>query len=164
MQTRLSPFLAADTKRHGSYRCLTVNSIGPHAIASFLDRCLLEMDMARAIPGSDPILKHVAKLVLSAKPPKRCRETSKASPSTKYCPTPDREAFNHNILSLQIQPARHPQMRPQHRVQPLTNPPGHAQEPHEQYRCKTAGNNKTYCSNPPTACNRNYTRRRTETK
>ena len=26
--------------------CLTVNSIGPHAIASFLDRCLLEMDMA----------------------------------------------------------------------------------------------------------------------
>ena len=30
-----------------------------------------------------------------------------------------------------------PQMRPQHHVQPLTNPPGHAQEPHERYRCKT---------------------------
>ena len=28
-------------------------------------------------------------------------------------------------------------MRPQHHVQPLTNPPGHAQEPHERYRCKT---------------------------
>ena len=91
-------------------------------------------------------------------------ETSKASPSTKYRPTPDREAFNHKTLRLQIQPARHPQMRPQHHVQPLTNPPGHAQEPHERYRCKTTDNNKTYCSNPPTACNRNYTRRRTETK
>ena len=66
-----------------------------------------------------------------------CRETSKASPSTKYRPTPDREAFNHKTLRLQIQPARHPQMRPQHHVQPLTNPPGHAQEPHERYRCKT---------------------------
>ena len=40
----------------------------------------------------------------------------------RYCPTPDREAFNHKILRLQIQPARHPQMRPQHHVQPLTNP------------------------------------------
>ena len=35
--------------------CLTVTSIGPHAIASFLDRCLLEMDMAHAIPAFDPI-------------------------------------------------------------------------------------------------------------
>ena len=33
----------------------------------FLTRCLLEMGMAHAIPGSDPILKHVAKLVLSTK-------------------------------------------------------------------------------------------------
>ena len=87
------------------------------------------------------------------------RETSKASPSTQCRPTPDREAFNHKTLRFQIQPARHPQMRPQHHVQPLTNPPGHAQEPHE-----TTDNNKTCCSNPPTACNRNYTRRRTETK
>ena len=145
-------------------------------------------DMAHAIPGSDPILKHVAKLVLSAKLPKRCCETSKASPSTKYCPTSDREAFNHKIWDFRSNPQAissrsgmmpvsgpcmeatgsdtkknfrsnpqgTPQMRPHHRVQPLTNPPGHAQEPHEQYRCKTAGNNKTYC-NPPTACNRNYT-------
>ena len=45
---------------------------------------------------------------------------------TKYRPTPDREAFNHKTLRLQIQPARYPQMRPQHHVQPLTNPPGHA--------------------------------------
>ena len=93
-----------------------------------------------------------------------CRETSKASPSTKYRPTPDREAFNHKTLRLQIQPARHPRMRPQHHVQPLTNPPGHAQEPHKRYRCKTTDNNKTYCSNPPTACNWNYTRSRTDTK
>ena len=56
---------------------------------------------------------------------------------TKYHPTPDREAFNHKTLRLQIQPARCPQMRPQHHVQPLTNPPGPAQEPHERYRCKT---------------------------
>ena len=40
---------------------------------------------------------------------------------TKYRPTPDREAFNHKTLRLQIQPARYPQMRPQHHVQPLTN-------------------------------------------
>ena len=46
---------------------------------------------------------------------------------TMYRPTPDREAFNHKTLRLQIQPARYPQMRPQHHVQPLTNPPGHAQ-------------------------------------
>ena len=90
------------------------------------------------------------------------RETSKAPPSTQYRPTPDREAFNHKTLRFQVQPARHPQMRPQHHVQPLTNPPGHAQEPHERYRCKTTDNNKTCCSNPPTACNRNYTRRRTK--
>ena len=80
---------------------------------------------------------------------------------TKYRPTPDREAFNHKTLRLQIQPARYPQMRPQHHVQPLTNPSGHAQEPHERYRCKTT--TKTCCSNPPTACNRNCTRRRTGT-
>ena len=36
-----------------------------------------------------------------------------------------------------IQPTRYPQMRPQHHVQPLTNPPGHVTEPHERYRCKT---------------------------
>ena len=48
-----------------------------------------------------------------------------------------REAFNHKTLRLQIQPARYLQMRPQHHVQPLINPPGHAQEPHERYRCKT---------------------------
>ena len=41
-----------------------------------------------------------------------CRETSKASSSTTYRPTPDREAFNHQALGLQIQSARHPQMRP----------------------------------------------------
>ena len=56
--------------------CLTVNSIGPHAIASFLDRCLLEMDMAHAIPGSDPILKHVAKLVLSTQTDTSFRQKS----------------------------------------------------------------------------------------
>ena len=32
---RFSPFLAADTKRHGSYHAMSVNLIGPHAIASF---------------------------------------------------------------------------------------------------------------------------------
>ena len=48
------------------------------------------------------------------------RETSKASPSTHYRPTPDREAVNHKTLGFQIQPARHPQMRRQHHVQPLT--------------------------------------------
>ena len=40
--------------------------------------------------------------------------------STKYRLTPDREAFNYKTLRLQIQPARYPQMRPQHHVQPLT--------------------------------------------
>ena len=38
----------------------------------------------------------------------------KPSPGTKYRPTPNREAFNHKTLRLQIQPAKHPQMRPQH--------------------------------------------------
>ena len=66
--------------------CLTVNSIGPHAIASFLDRCLLEMDMAHAIPGSDPILKHVAKLVLSTKTDtsfRQIHELTEAEPKHK---------------------------------------------------------------------------------
>ena len=68
---------------------------------------------------------------------------------TKYCPTPDREAFNHKTLRLQIQPARYPQMRPQHHVQPLTNPPGHAQEPHERYRCKTTTKPTAATHQPP---------------
>ena len=67
---------------------------------------------------------------------------------TKYRPTPDREAFNHKTLRLQIQPAR-PQMRPQHHVQPLTNPPGHAQEPHERYRCKTTTKPTAATHQPP---------------
>ena len=68
---------------------------------------------------------------------------------TKYRPTPDREAFNHKTLRLQIQPARYPQMRPQHHVQPLTNPPGHAQEPHERYRCKTTTKPTAATRQPP---------------
>ena len=68
---------------------------------------------------------------------------------TKYRPTPDREAFNHKTLRLQIQPARYPQMRPQHHVQPLTNPPGHAQEPHERYRCKTTTKPTAATHQPP---------------
>ena len=32
---RFSPFLAADTKRYGSYHAMSLNLIGPHAIASF---------------------------------------------------------------------------------------------------------------------------------
>ena len=66
--------------------CLTVNSIGPHAIASFLDRCLLEMDMAHAIPGSDPILKHVPKLALSTKTDtsfRQIHELTEAEPKHK---------------------------------------------------------------------------------
>ena len=66
--------------------CLTVNSIGAHPIASFLDRCLLEMDMADAIPGSDPILKHVAKLVLSTKTDtsfRQIHELTEAEPKHK---------------------------------------------------------------------------------
>jgi len=66
--------------------CLTVNSIGPHAIASFLDRCLLEMDMAHAIPGSDPSLKHVAKFVLSTKTDTSLRQIhdlTEQNPNTK---------------------------------------------------------------------------------
>ena len=54
--------------------------------------------------------------------------------------TPDREALNHKTLRLQIQPARYPQMQSQHHVQPLTNPPGHAQEPHERYRSRQQQN------------------------
>ena len=68
---------------------------------------------------------------------------------TKYRPTPDREAFNHKTLRLQIQPARYPQMRPQHHVQPLTNPPGHVQEPHERYRCKTTTKPTAATRQPP---------------
>ena len=68
---------------------------------------------------------------------------------TKYRPTPDREAFNHKTLRLQIQPARYPQMRPQHHVQPLTNTPGHAQEPHERYRCKTTTKPTAATHQPP---------------
>ena len=89
--TRLSPFLAADTKDMALTMqcCLTVNSIGPHAIASFLDRCLLEMDMAHAIPGSDPLLKHVAKLVLSTKTDtsfRQIHELTEQNPNTnKIC-------------------------------------------------------------------------------
>ena len=67
--------------------CLTVNSIGPHAIASFLDRCLLEMDMAHAIPGSDPSLKHVAKFVLSTKTDTSLRQIhdlTEQNPNTKW--------------------------------------------------------------------------------
>ena len=62
--------------------CLTVNSIGPHAIASFLDRCLL----AHAIPGFDSILKHVAKLVLSTKTDtsfRQIHELTEAEPKHK---------------------------------------------------------------------------------
>ena len=76
------------------------------------------------------------------------RETSKASPSSQYRPTSDREAFNHKTLRFQIQPARHPQMRPQHHVQPLTNPPGHAQEPYERYRCYTTDKQKNLLQQP----------------
>ena len=66
--------------------CLTVTSIGPHAIASFLDRCLLEMDMAHAIPAFDPILKHVAKLALSTKTDtsfRQIHELTEQNPNTK---------------------------------------------------------------------------------
>ena len=66
--------------------------------------------------------------------------------STALLPT---EAFNHKTLRLQIQPARYPQMRPQHHVQPLTNPPGHAQEPHERYRCKTTTKPTAATHQPP---------------
>jgi hypothetical protein len=42
-----------------------------------------------------------------------------------------------------------PQMRPQHHIQPLTNPPGHAQEPHERYRCKTTTKPTAATHQPP---------------
>ena len=65
---------------------------------------------------------------------------------TKYRPTPDREAFNHTRL---WDFRSYPQMRPQHHVQPLTNPPGHAQEPHERYRCKTTAKSTAATHQPP---------------
>ena len=68
---------------------------------------------------------------------------------TKYHPTPNREAFNHKTLRLQIQPTRSPQMRTKHHVQPLTNPQGHAQEPHERYRCKTITKPTAATHQPP---------------
>ena len=40
-------------------------------------------------------------------------------------------------------------MRPQHHVQPLTNPPGHTQEPHERYRCKTTTKPTAATHQPP---------------
>ena len=67
--------------------------------------------------------------------------------STALLPTD--KPFNHKTLRLQIQPARYPQMRPQHHVQPLTNPPGHAQEPHERYRCKTTTKPTAATHQPP---------------
>ena len=68
---------------------------------------------------------------------------------TKYRPTPHRhrEAFNHKTLRLQIQPTRYP--RTKHHVQPLTNPPGHAQEPHERYHCKTTTKPTAATHQPP---------------
>ena len=74
---------------------------------------------------------------------------SKPSPGTKYRPTPNREAFNHKTFRLQIQPAKYPQMRPQHHVQPLTNPLGHVQEPHKRYRCKTTTKPAAATHQPP---------------
>ena len=41
-------------------------------------------------------------------------------------------------------------MRPLHHVQPLTNPPGHAQEPHERYRCKTTAKSTAATDQPAT--------------
>ena len=52
-------------------------------------------------------------------------------------------------LRLQIQPTRSPQMRTKHHVQPLTNPQGHAQEPHERYRCKTTTKPTAATHQPP---------------
>ena len=173
---------------HPSQRC--VGFVMQHIRNMHATRMLRACCVCVAYDKTHATLQIVDKLLpyskLPAKPPKYCechrqpknraktskrkvddffpgRETSKASPSTQYRPTPNREAFNHKTLRFQ-EPARHPQMRPQHHVQPLTNPPGHAQEPHERDRCKTTDNSKTCCSNPSTACNRNYTRRRTETK
>ena len=50
MQLNVLDDLAEAMKALDGKKCLTVNSIGPHAIASFLHRGLLEMDMAHAIP------------------------------------------------------------------------------------------------------------------
>ena len=85
----------------------------------------------------------------------------KGLPSTKYGPTPDREAFNHKTLRLQIQPARYPQMRPQHHIQPLTN---HQDTPKSHMSDIAARQQQNLPQQPTNACNRNCTRRCTGTK
>ena len=77
------------------------------------------------------------------------RETSKASPSTQVPPDSRQRSFQSQDFEISDPTRKAPQMRPQHHVQPLTNPPGHAQEPHERYRCKTTTKPTAATHQPP---------------
>ena len=71
----LQPFPGSRHKK--TQCCLTVNSMGPHAIASFLDRCLLQMDMP---------FRTYRNLVLSTKTDtsfRQIHEPTEQNPNTK---------------------------------------------------------------------------------